>query len=140
MLKSDGDHFQPFEEVYGTETTEIYRPTFVHIPTEAKKARSCHEGAAIVPVSSSANSSDQPGSMRTLFTASKPKSGSKKNITECNYIDDSSLLADSEMYTSQNARATVECIECRKPRVIYAKQRFLVFSAPTRSGHVAVYE
>jgi hypothetical protein len=30
------------------------------------------------------------------------------------------VFADSGMYTAQNARAIVECVDCKKPRVVYA--------------------
>jgi len=33
---------------------------------------------------------------------------------------DNSLLADSGTYTGQNARTIIECVECRKPFVVYA--------------------
>jgi hypothetical protein len=94
MLQEDKEHYKSFETVYGTETMESDRPTFIAIKSSALcKAKSGTHASKSV--------TSMPGLLGTQAY-------------------DKALLADSGTYTGQNARAVVECIECRKPRVIYS--------------------
>lgn len=47
----------------------------------------------------------------------------KKRQTTPNVCEGNESEYYSHLYTTQNARAYVECIECRKPRVVYSKHR-----------------
>ena len=38
-------------------------------------------------------------------------------------MSDEALFVDSSVFTAQNAQVICECVECRKPRVIYSKNK-----------------
>ncbi|XP_052781350.1 uncharacterized protein LOC128217930 [Mya arenaria] len=91
MLDDSKNHYRPFDELYGSETSECDRPTFQK-PTERKKATKVKSSIAINPLT--------------------------KLIQE-----DETLLGDASVYTAQNARTSIECVECNKPRLVYSKSR-----------------
>ena len=73
-----------------------------------------------------ATTADQPstsGAPMVSVGNIKAKSGAvvlaSKSMKDTN-VYDKSMFAEAGMYTGQNARAIIECIECRKPRVIYS--------------------
>lgn len=109
MLSADLEHFQPFDEVYGTDTSERDRPTL--------KSRLVPDSKAAVPLKSSSGGESVGLATPTVRPSElKAKAGS----TLESFLYDKSLLADAGMYTAQNARSVIECVECRKPRVVYA--------------------
>ncbi|CAL4131250.1 unnamed protein product, partial [Meganyctiphanes norvegica] len=97
ILTSDGEHFKPYSEVKGSETTEDDRPSLKSKVSSKTKPQKDNEPP------------------------------SKKIRQEIIHEDDDNVIAsvpnfaDSSMCTGQNARAVATCTECRKPRVVYSR-------------------
>jgi hypothetical protein len=108
LTDPQSDHFQPFEALYGSETNENDRPSLKLKPAAAS-TKNTKTG-----VSSKTSEFGGTHSLSSL-SALKPKAGSSSCL-----LYDRVLLADAGMYTAQNARCVVDCVECRKPRVVYA--------------------
>lgn len=90
----DEDHFKAYEEVKGKETTDRDRPS---VKTQVT-GKTSMKGATSV--------------------ATGLSHGPKKQ-----HQPSTSSETDASLYTAQNARYTLECVECRKPRIIYARNK-----------------
>ena len=100
MLDASGEHFLPFQEAWNKDTNESDRPTL--------KAKA------------SAKDGKKSKSSTTKKTKSQAKDLQTARLSEehCQ-----GLQGDSSVYTAQNARMIINCIECQKPRVIYSKSK-----------------
>ena len=96
VLDDDQVHYKPFEVVYGTETSEADRPTLQRPPSESSEK----------PKTKSQTKNPNPLQLDPLVSI---------------IPEDPELKGDASTFTGQNARLTVECKECKKPRVIYSK-------------------
>ena len=115
VLDSSGEHYEKYAVVRDRETTEKDRPSLKK-PAVEKPIRSrrgldrfrLNEGPvevmAVAPRAASTGTEAIPGP-------------SQANTMQA------PVDMDTSLFTAQNARATVLCIECRKPRVIYSKQK-----------------
>lgn len=101
QLDATGEHYLPYSEVRGKETTEKDRPTLKLL--KKKKPQ--------VPAEEPAEGVD----CSTVLT------NTCKNVDVLGYIEEPQ--SKPSLCTVQNARSIVECIECRKPRVVYSKYR-----------------
>ncbi|CAG2185017.1 unnamed protein product [Mytilus edulis] len=96
------EHFKPYEEVNGTDTSESDRPTFKVVnkaPSKTKKAKRSVEAEI-----NDQTQDDDADDTQEVTTC-----------TEDNY--------HASIFTSQNARGVVKCVECLKSRVYYSKTR-----------------
>lgn len=119
MLADDRIHYKQFDEVYGTETTDDDRPTATlkkhsrnvgTVDRGAKKAGHNTPNAAI---------DGEPGSSQNRKSQVRPKSSC---VSEADLkVYDKAVCTDAGMYTAQNARALIECVECRKPHIVYCR-------------------
>ena len=144
MLDETGDHYKSYDVVKNEETSECDRPS----SKPSKLPRSCKERGAS---SDQTNQDHKPNSIRaeavqeqSLNAALDPQQ--QDQATEP--VTNESLTAEPAQTTvtvaeeakstgssrkesvyanvpmsAQTARAVVVCIECRKPRVIYSKNR-----------------
>ncbi|CAG2208657.1 unnamed protein product [Mytilus edulis] len=102
VLCDDKEHFKPYEEVNGTDTSESDRPTFKVVnkaPSKTKKAKRSVEAEI-----NDQTQDDDADDIQEVTTC-----------TEDNY--------HASIFTSQNARGVVKCVECLKSRVYYSKTR-----------------
>ena len=102
VLDATSEHYQQYSEVKGQTTTEEDRPTYCKPATGEAGTKSHKKGK-------------MTGNLRSA-TAAEPVATDSTPTTP-----GPSTVAS--MYTAQNARYTVECCECRKPRVIYSKNK-----------------
>ncbi|KAK3109149.1 hypothetical protein FSP39_023972 [Pinctada imbricata] len=93
VLDDTGNHYKSFEDVYTTNTTEEDRPTLT------RRAET--------------------------ITAKKkvPNKGSRTDPIINIVPEDINLRGEASLFTGQNARYTVTCNECEKPRIIYSKSK-----------------
>lgn len=103
VLDATGEHYKKYSEVKDQTTTEEDRPSYckpsglVKTKTQKKtmKMGNLRSATAVEP--------------ETLYEGPSPTAPSTSTT--------------ASLYTAQNARYTVECCECRKPRVIYSKNK-----------------
>lgn len=100
VLDESGDHYLPYSSLKSTATTKDDRPSLKKLPETRKTKRKSSDARA------KATSTTDP-IMET------------ENDTPCSSISSST----NSVITAQNARALVTCVECRKPRVLYSKQK-----------------
>lgn len=96
VLNETKDHYKSYNEVKGTETNESDRPSLKAKPIKEKKLN-----------------------LRATV-----------NVTTSNPVNDifeeeefEVPTPDAHLCITQNARAIVECVECRKPRVVYSHHK-----------------
>ena len=119
VLDVDQCHFKCFDAVYGTDTTDCDRATFTTksvkcVPTKCTVPVACASTGA---VGQSLRDPSMCSTSTAVLAVTKAKSGS----AEGQPLYDLSVYADAGTYTAHNARAIVECVDCRKPRVVNAK-------------------
>ena len=102
VLGEDTEHYLKYSEVKGMETVEDDRPTLKKV--EKPKASKAKPPAVVVQFTPDAKAAEQQVSTET---APQP----------------TAFLDNHALYTSQHARATIPCVECRKPRIIYSMVR-----------------
>ena len=95
LQEQDNDHYMPYEEAKLLETTEKDRPSLLKVP-EAK----------VTGQKKSTVKTNLSGAIAAKSTEDEPG-------------------VPASMFTVQNAPFTVECIECRKPGVIYSKNKLI---------------
>ena len=101
VLGEDKEHFLKFNEVKGMVTTEDDRPTLKK--TEKPKTTYAKPKAVVQPTPAI----DSTELQVSTETAPEPTAS----------------VENHAIYTSQHARSTIPCIECRKPRIIYGMVR-----------------
>ncbi len=99
MLDASGEHFLSFEEAQSQETSESDHPTL-----KAKISERSGEKTNTSSTSKKSKSTD----LQTGLLIEEHHRG---------------LQGDASLYTAQNARTSVNCIECQKPRVVYSKSK-----------------
>ena len=104
VLNDHGDHYLPFGVVKDKET-EDGRPSQKQTSTSTKKTSNVQKRGT--PGEDQASSQDQ--SQSTAGDEREPNQDTSKKSTIT--------------FSTQNARATAECVECRKPRVIYSNHK-----------------
>ena len=102
VLDHTGNHFLSYEVLNGTAPTEKDRPS-MKCPTRAS-AGSRSAGKSATRASSDTTSDQDPGPSTSSTSTS----------------DD---MASEVSHSTQHARATATCVECRKPRVVYSRLR-----------------
>jgi hypothetical protein len=103
VLDGTGEHYLPYSEVRGSETTEKDRPSLNSKKTAVPEKKRSEQ------VDDSVQDDDAP--------ESRDESMSNEN----EYIEIPESPAN--LCTVQNARSITECIECRKPRVVYSYRK-----------------
>lgn len=117
VLGVDKNHYKSFADVYGTETTDCDRPTAVTKSVKVVSTKRTSTTSCTGVDSGNQTVLDPSGScLTTVVGVTKAKAGS----AGVQPLYDPTVYADAGMYTAQNARAIVECVDCRKPRVVYA--------------------
>ena len=109
VLDDTGNHFKPYEDVKSCPTTEDHRLSLKVV----KKPKNVNTGRTEPAVNVSSEQASQTTDAGEAETASRDEAVRAVELP----------FAASSMCSVQNARSTVTCIECRKPRVIYSKQR-----------------
>lgn len=107
MLDDTGDHFYQYSVAKTMETTEVDRPSLKLNKQPRLKDNTSHDATH--------------GEPQTCITAQQNKS--QTGVTVHQEILNQGKSIETSLYTTQNARALISCVECRKPRVIYSKQR-----------------
>ena len=97
----DPDHFKSYEEVKGTETTDSDRPSL-----QSSTGRTINMKGAT-----------------SIKTGLKVTSKKQTNVDAKGQEQPSDMQTDASVFTAQNARYCTECVECRKPRVIYCRSK-----------------
>ena len=114
---SNPGHFLPFHSVFQTDTTERDRPTLnskmYSAATSALKRKSTTTVSDLSDVDRC--ESDVP----TVLTPSTSAASGPTTTQSDEYCD----TGVASLYTAQHAQAVVCCIECRKPRLVYSKQK-----------------
>jgi hypothetical protein len=117
-LDATGDHYPPYSEVRGQETTEKDRPTLKLLKEIKKKP---------IPLDSSentivnaANQSERKESADGKECPTSNQGLPSENI-DLGYIEEPQ--STPSLCTVQNVRSLEECVECRKPNVIYSKYK-----------------
>ena len=108
--KDDKDHYLKYKQVKGKETTEADRPSLVDSKRKNVK---------------------QPVKAKKVVPQAKPAQGSQVETQEQNNqtaeVEEEDIcslpLFDPAVCSVQNARGSVVCIDCEKPRVIYSRHK-----------------
>ncbi|XP_052286545.1 uncharacterized protein LOC127882125 isoform X2 [Dreissena polymorpha] len=107
MLDETGEHYYPYDVAKTMETSEACRPSLKQTKTLIKQTKKTKSSAG-----KSQTTHDNPyGDELQVEEPTQHETPNDGNVQ------------DTSLYTTQNARALVTCVECRKPRVIYCKQR-----------------
>jgi len=72
------------------------------------------------------NENDRPSlkEVQSLKRSAQPKIvKTVRNDLQDMWDGNAALIGDSSIFTAQNAHALIDCIDCRKPRVIYSKTK-----------------
>ncbi|XP_014676567.1 PREDICTED: uncharacterized protein LOC106816458 [Priapulus caudatus] len=119
VLDESGEHYLKYKEVMSrnNDTTEADRPSLKPVKEKPQRKRTSQalENQAETGDSQQMDTSDPSQDAETPVC--------RVSLQTPENIPSTSDLHDTSLYTAQNARATVYCTECRKPRVIYSKQR-----------------
>lgn len=103
VLDATGEHYKKYSEVKDQTTTEEDRPSYCK-PSGLVKTKTQKKTMKMGNLRSATAAEPE-----TLYAGPSPTAPSTSTT--------------ASLYTAQNARYTVECCECRKPRVIYSKNK-----------------
>ncbi|WAR05310.1 hypothetical protein MAR_020679 [Mya arenaria] len=106
IMAGDGEHYMKYAEAKLIDTTEADRPT---LKEKAAKTTLKEKAAKPKPAKRAHTELNQGDRLAADDTAE--------------VVSQEEPVHEASMYTAQHARATIECTECRKPRVIYGKQK-----------------
>ncbi|WAR27046.1 hypothetical protein MAR_012750 [Mya arenaria] len=106
IMAGDGEHYMKYAEAKLIDTTEADRPT---LKEKAAKTTLKEKAAKPKPAKRAHTELNQGDRLAADDTA--------------DVVSQEEPVHEASMYTAQHARATIECTECRKPRVIYGKQK-----------------
>ena len=107
VLQENGDHFKAYKEVKGVETTEQDRPSLKKTKPAPVTVAVTNQDQVEQETEAVADKTPQPAEAVADKTPQPaPKSGTNQSL-----------------FTAQNARSVVDCVECNKPRVVYSRMR-----------------
>jgi hypothetical protein len=114
---SNPGHFLPFHSIFQTDTTEQDRPTLNSKMYSA--ATSALKRKSTATVSDLSDVDRCESNVPTVLTPSTSAASGPTTTQSDEYCD----TGVASLYTAQHAQAVVCCIECRKPRLVYSKQK-----------------
>ena len=123
MLDESGEHFKSYDVVKNESTSEKDRPS---LKLKKPKKLTKRNAAQIKEHSGACSTSD-------------PSTSEEVEDGPISSIEDTSLALGITCST-QNARSTVSCIECTKPRVIYSKHKLTQRQELSLAIAVSAYE
>ena len=113
VLDNTGEHYKNYEELKGKDTTDDDHPSLKKVlekPIRPPKRKPY------------ANTTDDPNVEPAEEGVSTDGTEHATEFDDATDDDDDIYHGGASPYTAQNARLTVMCHECRKPRVIYSKR------------------
>lgn len=116
VLDDTKEHYKSFTE--GTETTESDRPT---LKVKPRKEKALNLGT----------------DAQLNATQENPEGDLNRNVEEEEFGIPS---PDAHLCITQNARALVDCVECRKPRVIYSHHKLTERQLTSITISISEYE
>lgn len=120
---NNGEHFLPFSQVYGTETTERDRPT-LNAKKATKRKININSDTTVMEEAQDIRQFGETSAVHIEDdNASKPPASKQTAAVHVDRTDKPDGSADASLFTAQHAQAIVCCVDCRKPRIIYCKQR-----------------
>ena len=120
VMEDDGEHFKTYQQAMALESTTDKDCPSIKAAQKAQKApRMSVKATAVV----------------TTMDGSGTSSAGHDNSR-----DDASEMRHRSLHTAQNARSTVECVECRKPRVLYSTHKLTERQQTTLVLLVSEYE
>lgn len=129
--QNDPDHFKKYSDVKDTETTEQDRPSLKVVPK--KTGNIAQRKRPSVQTAETDVNENTNRAAPALDTVPEPEpEGQQMDFNhqdeltntatdESVYIIQEPHFGDYSLCTTQNARSVVNCMECRKPRVLYSK-------------------
>ena len=110
VLDETGEHYLPYSSVKNLNTTDQDRPSLKASGTrsDAESGNATKQGPSQDVSKKSAGNAIRPPAKPAFIPKEKDLYGD---------------LHNASLYTAQNARFTVTCVECRKPRIVYSKSR-----------------
>ena len=116
VLDPTGEHYLKYQSQKTSETTDKDRPS-LQKPKPTRKRKNDAQPSQVV------SSIEQVAGASAVVLTDQQMVEQQGAGVESTVRSKQQSLDDYGLYTAQHARASIQCVECRKPRVIYSKQK-----------------